>query len=142
MPLKRHQLDPVVPLRTPASLRRREGRGFSAPRGHENGIAHLGQSPPSPMCPAYIKSGVGDVECDTVGRVRRKKILGGVSADFLAGTLTAVIGGSGSGKVVYLASIRSAQMIFDPLLPDDLPQRSLPTYATIQFYHRRNHTIQ
>ena len=43
----------------------------------------------------FAKSKVGDVE----GDVRRKRILKDVSADFPAGTLTAIIGGSGSGKV-------------------------------------------
>ena len=42
------------------------------------------------------KPKVGDVEG---GTVRRKRILNDVSADFPAGTLTAIIGGSGSGKV-------------------------------------------
>ena len=47
----------------------------------------------------FTKSKVGDLECDAVGGVRRKKILSDVSADFSPGTLTAIIGGSGSGKV-------------------------------------------
>ena len=42
------------------------------------------------------KPKVGDVEGDVV---RRKKILKDVSANFPAGSLTAIIGGSGSGKV-------------------------------------------
>ena len=46
----------------------------------------------------FTKSKVGDVEGDAVGRVRRK-ILKGVSGNFPAGTLTAIMGGSGSGKV-------------------------------------------
>lgn len=47
----------------------------------------------------FTKSKVGDVEGDAVGGVRRKKILMDVSANFPLGTLTAIIGGSGSGKV-------------------------------------------
>ena len=47
----------------------------------------------------YTKPKVGDVEGDAVAGVQRKKILRDVSADFPAGTLTAIIGGSGSGKV-------------------------------------------
>ena len=46
----------------------------------------------------FTKSKVGDVEGDAAGG-GRKKILKNVSADFPAGTLTAIIGGSGSGKV-------------------------------------------
>ena len=42
------------------------------------------------------KPKVGDVEGDVF---RRKKILKDVSANFPAGSLTAIIGGSGSGKV-------------------------------------------
>jgi len=44
------------------------------------------------------KSKVGDVEGDVVGGTRRK-ILKDVSGVFPAGTLTAIIGASGSGKV-------------------------------------------
>jgi len=47
----------------------------------------------------FIKSEVGNAEGGTVDGIRRKKILKDVSADFPAGTLTAIIGGSGSGKV-------------------------------------------
>jgi len=43
------------------------------------------------------KPKVGDVEGDAVAGVRRKKILGGVSVDLPAGTLTAIIAGNGSG---------------------------------------------
>jgi len=46
----------------------------------------------------FSKSKVGDVEGGAVGGVR-KKILKDVSAEFPPGTLTAIIGGSGSGKV-------------------------------------------
>ena len=47
----------------------------------------------------FTRSRVGDVEGRAVSGVRRKKILKDVSVDFPAGTLTAIIGGSGSGKV-------------------------------------------
>ena len=47
----------------------------------------------------FTRSKLGDVEGGAVGGVRRKKILNDVSADFPAGTLTAIVGGSGSGKV-------------------------------------------
>jgi ABC-type multidrug transport system fused ATPase/permease subunit len=47
----------------------------------------------------FTKGRVDDVESGGVGRVRRKKILKHVSAEFPAGTLTAIIGASGSGKV-------------------------------------------
>lgn len=47
----------------------------------------------------FTKSKAGDLEGDAAGGVRRKKILNGVSANFSPGTLTAIIGGSGSGKV-------------------------------------------
>jgi len=46
----------------------------------------------------FTKSKVGDVEGDVVGGTRRK-ILKDVSGVFPAGTLTAIIGASGSGKV-------------------------------------------
>ena len=49
----------------------------------------------------FTKSEAGDVEGGAVGGVQRKKILKDVSADFPAGTLTAIIGGSGSGKVCF-----------------------------------------
>jgi ABC-type multidrug transport system fused ATPase/permease subunit len=48
----------------------------------------------------FAKPEVDDVEGDAVGGPRCKKVLKDVSADFPAGTLTAIIGGSGSGKVV------------------------------------------
>lgn len=41
----------------------------------------------------------GDVEGAANGSDRRKKILNSISADFPRGTLSAIIGGSGSGKV-------------------------------------------
>ena len=47
----------------------------------------------------FTKSKAGDVEGGAVGGAQRKKILKDVSADFPAGTLSAIIGGSGSGKV-------------------------------------------
>jgi len=47
----------------------------------------------------FTRFKVGDVEGGEEGGARRKKILKDVSADFPAGTLTAIIGGSGSGKV-------------------------------------------
>ena len=49
----------------------------------------------------FTKSEAGDVEGGAVGGAQRKKILKDVSADFPAGTLTAIIGGSGSGKVCF-----------------------------------------
>lgn len=45
------------------------------------------------------RSKVDDIE--TMGGLRRKKILKNISADFPAGTLTAIIGGSGGGKVRF-----------------------------------------
>ena len=50
----------------------------------------------------------GDLEDDVAGRIRRKKILKDVSADFPAGTITAIIGGSGSGKVTLYLRISSS----------------------------------
>ena len=47
----------------------------------------------------FTKLKVDDVEGGTTARVRKRKILKGLSADFPSGTLTAIIGGSGSGKV-------------------------------------------
>jgi len=47
----------------------------------------------------FTRFKVGDVESGAVGGVQRKKILKDVSANFPAGTLTAIVGGSGSGKV-------------------------------------------
>ena len=52
----------------------------------------------------FTRSKVGDVEGGAAGGVRRKNILKDVSADFPAGTLTAIIGGSGSGKVCLHAT--------------------------------------
>lgn len=45
------------------------------------------------------KPKAGDVEIGVAGGAGRKRILKGVSGDFPAGSLTAIIGGSGSGKV-------------------------------------------
>jgi hypothetical protein len=47
----------------------------------------------------FTKPKVEDLEGSSVGTARKKKILKAISADFPAGTLTAIIGGSGSGKV-------------------------------------------
>jgi ABC-type multidrug transport system fused ATPase/permease subunit len=41
------------------------------------------------------------VDGDVAGKAQRKKILKDISADFPAGTMTAIIGGSGSGKVRF-----------------------------------------
>lgn len=59
----------------------------------------------------FTRSEVGDVEGAAVGGIRRKKILKGVSADFPAGTLTAIVGGSGSGKVCFRLQIHYIRMI-------------------------------
>ena len=90
----------------------------------------------------FIKSRVGDVEVDAVNGVRRKKILKDVSADFPAGTLTAIIGGSGSGKVLTLHPLTRSDLMLHPLLLDDLPRRSLPPHAGIKSYYHRNCAIQ
>lgn len=47
----------------------------------------------------FTKRVPGDVEGAASGSDRRKKILHSISADFPRGTLSAIIGGSGSGKV-------------------------------------------
>ena len=47
----------------------------------------------------FAKPRVDDVEGGVVGGVQRKRILKDISANFPAGTLTAIVGGSGSGKV-------------------------------------------
>ena len=53
----------------------------------------------------FANSKVEDLEGDVAGTARRKKILKDLSADFPAGTITAIIGGSGSGKVrIHLRS--------------------------------------
>ena len=92
----------------------------------------------------FTKSKAGDVEGGAVGGAQRKKILKDVSADFPAGTLTAIIGGSGSGKVRLhphnpTRGIRSVQL---PSLIDYLPQCTLSPYARIKPHHRWKHTIQ
>ena len=94
------------------------------------------------------KSKVGDVEGDAVGGIRRKKILKDVSANFPPGTLTAIIGGSGSGKVYlcpqasYATLNGSDLMLHSFALIDDLSQRSLPSYAGIEPHYHRKHTLQ
>ena len=47
----------------------------------------------------FTKLRADDVESGAMGGARRKRILKDISADFPAGSLTAIIGGSGSGKV-------------------------------------------
>lgn len=59
----------------------------------------------------FARSKVGDVEGAAVGGIQRKKILKGVSGNFPAGTLTAIIGGSGSGKVCFRLHIHCTQKI-------------------------------
>ena len=90
----------------------------------------------------FTKPKVADVEGGAADNIRRKKILKDVSADFPAGTLTAIIGGSGSGKVHGTPHSRGP--IDANLLPliDYLPQRSISSYAGIQHHHRRKHTVQ
>jgi ABC-type multidrug transport system fused ATPase/permease subunit len=56
---------------------------------------------------------VGDVEGQTNISANRKTILASVSSDFPAGTLSAIIGGSGSGKV-------NSFSVPDPRFIDDL----------------------
>ena len=95
----------------------------------------------------FVKSKVGDVEGDAVSRVR-KKILKDVSADFPPGTLTAIIGGSGSGKVhlfpqaSYAALDRSDLILHLFALTDDLSQRPLPSYGRIKPHYHRKHILQ
>lgn len=57
----------------------------------------------------FTRFKIGDGQGGEEGGVRRKKILKDVSANFPAGSLTAIIGGSGSGKVSfrYAQEIRS-----------------------------------
>jgi len=89
----------------------------------------------------FTRLKVGDVEGGEKGGVQRKKILKDVSADFPAGTLTAIIGGSGSGKVRVRSAreIRSHILLFPPT--DDPPQCSRSSHAGTKPYHRRKHTI-
>ena len=92
----------------------------------------------------FTKSKVGDVEGDVVGGIRRK-ILRDVSGIFPAGTLTAVIGGSGSGKVrlhprtlclanliSYFAcrSYRRPSLTFFPIACGDRTSLSPEAYVT------------
>ena len=89
------------------------------------------------------KSKVGDVEGDVVAGVQRKRILKDVSADFPAGTLTAVLGGSGSGKVRLSShTLQIGSQVQILALIDDLPQRSLSSHAGIKPHHHRRRTIQ
>jgi hypothetical protein len=92
----------------------------------------------------FAESKFGDVE-GGVGRVPRK-ILRDISANFPAGTLTAIIGGSGSGKVVHLhphsLHLKDLTPYLTCCLIDDVSQRSLPSHAGIKSRYHRNHTLQ
>ena len=77
------------------------------------------------------KPKVGDVEGDVIGGIQRKKILKDVSADFPAGSLTAIIGGSGSGKVRPRTSCLPVSCL-NTILVDHPPQCPFPSYAGIK----------
>lgn len=90
----------------------------------------------------FTKSKVGDAEGDVAGGVRRK-ILRNVSGNFPAGTLTAIIGGSGSGKVHFHPHTpQSTDPISLLALTDHLPQCSVPSYGWIKLQYHRKHTLQ
>ena len=90
----------------------------------------------------FTRSKVSDVEGDVVGGTRRK-ILKDVSGVFPAGTLTAIIGASGSGKVrLHPHTLDLADLISLVPLADDLPQRSFAPYAGTKPHYHRKHTLQ
>ena len=85
---------------------------------------------------------VGDLESVVVGKVRRKKVLKDVSADFPAGTMTAIIGGSGSGKVrSNLLPTSTTNLIFG-LMPDNPSQCPLRSHARIEPHNHREYPLQ
>ena len=59
----------------------------------------------------FTKSKFGDIEGDPASRAQRKVILKNISADFPPGTLTAIIGGSGSGKVLFCLYVTSNSIL-------------------------------
>ena len=104
-------------------IHERIGEVNEIPENHGNGMTHIRQSSTDPSlfrcspCPCHLevrvdtatsfvdtfkakfaKPKVGNVGGDAVGGVQKKRILKDISADFPAGTLTKIIGGSGSRK--------------------------------------------
>ena len=63
-----------------------------------------------------------------------------MGADFPPGTLTAVVGGSGSGKVCVHCTNGVPSHVWPPPI-DDLPQRSLQSHAGIELHHCWKYTI-
>ena len=73
----------------------------------------------------------------------RREILKDVSGVFPAGTLTAIIGASGSGKVrLHLHTLDLADLISLVPLVDDLPQRFFAPYAGTKPQYHQKHTLQ
>jgi ABC-type glutathione transport system ATPase component len=91
----------------------------------------------------FAKPRVDDVEGGAVGGVRRKKILKGVSTDFPAGSLTAIIGGSGSGKVCFhlRTQFQVDDMLTSCFIIDNLSQCSLRSHARLKPHNHRKHTL-
>ena len=89
----------------------------------------------------FTSSKADDPEGDVVDRALRKKILKDVSTDFPAGTMTAIIGGSGSGKVRLNPLPTSRTDLIFSLTSDDPPQRSLRSHARIKPHHYWEHPL-